>query len=114
MKEALESMKGEIARLAKQSQRNKGANTNNENSDPNAAGTTIQKTDKENKDKCNETWTPKSNNRQGLGTNKVGTKLTAENTCYTAFNSNYWSPLAEQVDDSDDNYDVMKVEQQQK
>jgi hypothetical protein len=49
MKEALESMKGEIARLAKQSQRNKGGNTNNENSNPNAAGTTIQKTDKETK-----------------------------------------------------------------
>ena len=38
----------------------------------------------------------------------------AENTCYTAFNSNYRSPLAKQVEDSDDNYYGMKVEQQQK
>ena len=102
MKEALEAMKGEIARLAKQPQRNKGGSTNNKNSNPNAAGTTTQKSDKEtkgpavkfkvrqtmlekralcpncqrwgkhrpedcleleaNKDKRNETWTPKSNN----------------------------------------------------
>ena len=38
MKEALETMKGEIARLAKQSQM-KGGNTNNENNNPNTAGT---------------------------------------------------------------------------
>jgi hypothetical protein len=56
MKEALETMKGEIARLAKQSQK-KGGNTNNKN--------------------------------------------------------NYWSPLTKQVDDFDDYYYVMKVEQQQ-
>ncbi len=38
----------------------------------------------------------------------------AENTCYTALNSNYWSPLTKQVEDLDDNYYVMKVEQHQK
>ena len=42
MKEALETMKGEIARLAKQSQK-KGGNTNNKNKIPNTAGTTNPK-----------------------------------------------------------------------
>ena len=42
MKEALETMKGEIARLAKQSQK-KGGNTNNKNNNPNTAGTNNQK-----------------------------------------------------------------------
>jgi hypothetical protein len=50
MKEALETMKGEIARLAKQSQTNKGGNTNNENNNPNTAGTNIQKRTKKPKD----------------------------------------------------------------
>ena len=38
----------------------------------------------------------------------------AENICYTALNNNYWSPLTQQVDDSDDDYYVMNVEQKQK
>ena len=38
MKEALETMKGEIAQLAKHSQK-KGGNTNNKNNNPNTAGT---------------------------------------------------------------------------
>ena len=42
MKEALETMKGEIARLAKQLQK-KGGDTNNENKNPNTMGTTNPK-----------------------------------------------------------------------
>ncbi len=42
MKEALEKLKGEIARLAKQSHK-KGGNTNNKNNNPNTAGTNNQK-----------------------------------------------------------------------
>ena len=42
MKEALETMKGAIARLAKQSQK-KGGNTNNKNNNPDTAGTTNPK-----------------------------------------------------------------------
>ena len=42
MKEALETMKGEIARLEKQSQK-KGGDTNNENKNPNTAGATNPK-----------------------------------------------------------------------
>ena len=101
MKEALETMKGEIARLAKTLQK-KGGNTNNENNNPNTAGTNNQKPatktkgpavkfkvrqtmlDKRalcpnckcwgkhrpedclelevNTEKCNETWSSKSNN----------------------------------------------------
>ena len=38
----------------------------------------------------------------------------AENKCYTALSYNYWSLLSKQVKDSDDDYYVMKVEQQQK
>ena len=48
-----------------------------------------------------------------MGTNNVETKLVAENTCYTALSNNYWSPLTEQVDDSDEDCYIMKVEQQQ-
>ena len=43
MQEALETMKGDIARLAKQSQK-KGGATNNENKIPNTTGTTNPKT----------------------------------------------------------------------
>ena len=42
MKEALETMKGEIAQLEKQSQK-KGGDTNNKNKNPNTAGTTNPK-----------------------------------------------------------------------
>ena len=48
MKEALETMKGEIACLAKTSQK-KGGNTNNKNNNPNTAGTNNQKPDTETK-----------------------------------------------------------------
>ena len=46
-------------------------------------------------------------------TDNVETKLVAENICYTALNNNYWSPLTKQVYDSDEDYYIMKVEQQQ-
>ena len=42
-------------------------------------------------------------------------KLVAENLCYTALvNNNYWSPLAEQVVDSEskEDYHIMNIEQQ--
>ena len=53
-------------------------------------------------------------NWQGLGTDKVENNLAADNIRYTALNNNYWSPLTKQADDSDDDYYVMNVEQQQK